>query len=41
MSGDNLHGKQPIKFYTEEVTLSKLIITNKDSRETMKSFHIY
>jgi hypothetical protein len=41
MSGDNLHGKQPIKFYSEEVTLSKLIITNKDSRETMKSFHIY
>ena len=41
MSGDNLHGEQPIKFYSEEVTLSKLIITNKDSRETMKSFHIY
>ena len=41
MSGDNLHGKQPIKFYSDEVTLSKLIITNKDSRETMKSFHIY
>ena len=41
MSGDYLHGKQPIKFYSDEVTLSKLIITNKDSRETMKSFHIY
>ena len=41
MSGDNLHGKQPIKFYSDEVTLSKLIITNKDSRKTMKSFHIY
>ena len=41
MSGDHLHGKQPIKFYSDEVTLSKLIITNKDSRETMKSFHIY
>ena len=22
MSGDNLHGKQPIKFYSEEITLT-------------------
>tara|TARA_B100001989_G_scaffold89769_1_gene62427 strand:- start:722 stop:874 length:153 start_codon:yes stop_codon:yes gene_type:complete len=26
MSGDNLHGKQPIKFYSEEVTLTKEIL---------------
>jgi len=24
MSGDNLHGKQPIKFYSEEITLTKI-----------------
>ena len=24
MSGDNLHGKQPIKFYSEKITLTKL-----------------
>ncbi len=24
MSGDNLHGKQPIKFYSERITLSKV-----------------
>ena len=24
MSGDNLHGKQPIKFYSEEMTLTKI-----------------
>ena len=24
MSGDNLHGKQPIKFYSEKITLSKV-----------------
>jgi len=24
MSGDNLHGKQPIKFYSEEMTLTKV-----------------
>ena len=23
MSGDNLHGKQPIKFYSEKITLTK------------------
>jgi len=26
MSGDNLHGKQPIKFYSENITLTKLIL---------------
>ena len=26
MSGDNLHGKQPIKFYSESMTLTKLIL---------------
>ena len=24
MSGDNLHGKQPIKFYSELITLTKV-----------------
>ena len=24
MSGDNMHGKQPIKFYSEKITLSKV-----------------
>ena len=24
MSGDNLHGKQPIKFYSEELTIAKI-----------------
>ena len=24
MSGDNLHGKQPIKFYSEIITLTKV-----------------
>ncbi len=26
MSGDNLHGKQPVKFYSENMTLTKLIL---------------
>jgi len=29
MSGDNLHGKQPIKFYSEEITLSKVELLEK------------
>ena len=24
MSGDNLHGKQPLKFYSESLTLTKI-----------------
>ena len=24
MSGDNLHGKQPIKFYSEKITITKM-----------------
>ena len=24
MSGDNLHGEQPIKFYSEQITLTKV-----------------
>ena len=24
MSGDNLHGRQPIKFYSEKITLTKI-----------------
>ena len=26
MSGDNLHGIQPIKFYSENMTLTKIIL---------------
>ena len=29
MSGDNLYGKQPIKFYSEELTLTKLLLIKK------------
>jgi len=29
MSGDNLHGKQPIKFYSENMTLTKLILIER------------
>ena len=29
MSGDNRHGKQPIKFYSEEVTLTKVQLLEK------------
>ncbi len=26
MSGDNLHGDQPIKFYSEDLTLTKVLL---------------
>ena len=26
MSGDNLHGNQPIKFYSEDLTLTKVLL---------------
>ena len=29
MSGDNLHGKQPIKFYSETITLTKIELLEK------------
>ena len=29
MSGDNLHGKQPNKFYSEELTLTKVQLLEK------------
>ena len=29
MSVDNLHGKQPIKFYSEELTITKLLLIKK------------
>ena len=29
MSGDNLHGKQPIKFYSEVITLTKVQLLEK------------
>ena len=29
MSGDNLHGKQPLKFYSEKITLTKVELIEK------------
>jgi len=29
MSGDNLYGKQPIKFYSEKITLTKIELLEK------------
>ena len=29
MSGDNLHGNQPIKFYSEKITLTKVELLDK------------
>ena len=29
MSGDNFHGKQPIKFYSEKITLTKIQLLEK------------
>tara|TARA_Y100001978_G_C23551297_1_gene364646 strand:+ start:364 stop:531 length:168 start_codon:yes stop_codon:yes gene_type:complete len=29
MSGDNLYGKQPIKFYSEELTVTKVLLIKK------------
>ena len=29
MSGDNLHGTQPIKFYSEKITLTKVQLLEK------------
>jgi len=29
MSGDNLHGNQPIKFYSEKVTITKVQLLEK------------
>ena len=29
MSGDNFHGKQPIKFYSEKITLTKVELLEK------------
>ena len=32
MSGDNLHGKQPIKFYSEKITLTKVELLERHLR---------
>ena len=32
MSGDNLHGKQPIIFYSEKITLTKVELLEKQLR---------
>ena len=38
MSGDNLHGKQPIKFYSEEITLTKVELLEKQLSLGEKDF---
>ena len=37
MSGDNLYGKQPIKFYSEELTITKLLLIKKHFNFEYKS----
>ena len=32
MSGDNLHGKQPIKFYSEKITITKVELLKRHLR---------
>jgi hypothetical protein len=32
MSGDNLHGKQPIKFYSKKITLTKVELLERHLR---------
>ena len=32
MSGDNLHGKQPIKFYSEIITITKVELLKRQLR---------
>ena len=32
MSGDNLHGKQPIKFYSEIITITKVKLLERQLR---------
>ena len=34
MSGDNLHGKQPLKFYSEELTITKIQLIEKHFKFT-------
>ena len=47
MSGDNLHGRQPIKFYSEELTITKLLLIKKhfnfqyDSKSSINSDQKY
>ena len=36
MSGDNLHGKQPLKFYSEHITLTKLSLIDQLLNKTSK-----
>ena len=40
MSGDNLHGKQPIKFYSEVITLTKVELLEKQLRLGEKGINL-
>ena len=37
MSGDNLYGEQPIKFYSEDLTLTKVLLIEKHFNFKYKS----
>ena len=41
MSGDNLHGKQPIKFYSEIITLTKVEFLERQLRLGEKVSDLY
>ena len=36
MSGDNLHGKQPLKFYSEDLTLTKISLIEHSLNQSSK-----
>ena len=38
MSGDNLHGKQPLKFYSTELTSTKLLLVNTMKLKTTENY---
>ena len=39
MSGDNMHGKQPLKFYSECLTLTKISLIDHLINENYKASH--
>ena len=36
MSGDNMYGKQPLKFYSEHLTITKITLIDHLLKETYK-----
>tara|TARA_Y100001968_G_scaffold185520_1_gene169892 strand:- start:10134 stop:10304 length:171 start_codon:yes stop_codon:yes gene_type:complete len=37
MSGDNMHGKQPLKFYSEYMTITKLSLIEHSLNQSYKN----